>query len=587
MTNPMNAIRKGLTILAILCVAASGLTACGGGGNGGGGNGGGGCTGSDCVGIIPNGAPTTRGSIPDQTLEVSRSKMIDLSLYFTDPDGDTLTYRSMVNDDQAGNVRASVSGNELRIEGVAPPGATVRVTASDPGGLSASGNFDVSVRGNNSCRYAGDGECDEPGLCRAGTDTNDCRADNGGNDPVVIHCTQDLLIGRSCNTYTYRGALARGHDGSCPIGQKVAQCPGGADGTCSAIPLTDGSTLDQRYYDFGNYLSTGERSCRDQRGTWSGTPPPPDNRAPTTRGSIPDQTLEVGRSKMIDLSLYFTDPDGDTLTYQLRFDSGQRNNVRASVSGNDLWIEGVAPPGAYVGVIASDPRGRWAHQNIRVVVSGGNFDPVARGSIPDQTLEVGRSKTIDLSPYFTDPDGDTLTYQLRFSRGQRDNVRASVSGNDLWIEGVAEPGAGIRVTASDPGGRTAYQDFTVTVRSQRFVSAALGTTDSTWFWSTGRGDSASAARRDALNRCAEGLSASCSKSLPGTTGCVSVAQSEADERGRRVFGLAGGPTSTASQNAAIAVCRRIARTTEQGRTCAVVADENDGSISTNCGSDGR
>ena len=40
------------------------------------------------------------------------------------------------------------------------------------------------------------------------------------------------------------------------------------------------------------------------------------NEAPTTVGTIPAQTLKVsGTDAAIDVSSYFSDPDGDTLTY--------------------------------------------------------------------------------------------------------------------------------------------------------------------------------------------------------------------------------------------------------------------------------
>ena len=38
--------------------------------------------------------------------------------------------------------------------------------------------------------------------------------------------------------------------------------------------------------------------------------------------------------------------------------------------------------------------------------------PEARGAIPDQTLVEGGTETLDVEPYFTDPDGDSLTYEV-------------------------------------------------------------------------------------------------------------------------------------------------------------------------------
>ncbi|MFN3953133.1 MAG: trypsin-like serine peptidase [Pararhodobacter sp.] len=53
-------------------------------------------------------------------------------------------------------------------------------TGACPDGTDASDCRAMAVGGDNSCRWANDGECDEPGIgtgvCTSGTDTNDCRA---------------------------------------------------------------------------------------------------------------------------------------------------------------------------------------------------------------------------------------------------------------------------------------------------------------------------------------------------------------------------------------------------------------------------
>ena len=43
-------------------------------------------------------------------------------------------------------------------------------------------------------------------------------------------------------------------------------------------------------------------------------------------------------------------------------------------------------------------------------VAPANQTPVVADTIPDHTLGARTESTIDLSPYFTDPDGDTLSY---------------------------------------------------------------------------------------------------------------------------------------------------------------------------------
>ena len=70
-------------------------------------------------------------------------KRVRLSGKFTDPDGDTLRYTASTRD--TGVVTLSVSGSTLTISPAAAGNARVKVTASDPGTLSVSQTFAVTV----------------------------------------------------------------------------------------------------------------------------------------------------------------------------------------------------------------------------------------------------------------------------------------------------------------------------------------------------------------------------------------------------------------------------------------------------------
>ena len=92
-----------------------------------------------------------------------------------------------------------------------------------------------------------------------------------------------------------------------------------------------------------------------------------------------------------------------------------------------------------------------------------NRAPQTADAIPDQTLrlhEYERTR-IDLNAHFTDPDGDPLTYEATSS-----NVHvatASVSSSALTLVARHLGRADIGVTASDSGGLTATQRFSLTV----------------------------------------------------------------------------------------------------------------------------
>ena len=183
------------------------------------------------------------------------------------------------------------------------------------------------------------------------------------------------------------------------------------------------------------------------------------NRAPVTAGAVPPQTMIAGESATVNVSSYFSDPDGDALTYSAATSNAAVAGV--SVSGSTMTIAGVAPGTATVTVTARDPGGLEAAQSVSVTVQRGNRAPVARGQIPSQTVTEGQTATVNVSSYFNDPDGDALTYSAATSNAAVAGV--SVSGSTMTIAGVAPGTATVTVTARDPGGLEAAQSVSVTV----------------------------------------------------------------------------------------------------------------------------
>jgi len=94
--------------------------------------------------------------------------------------------------------------------------------------------------------------------------------------------------------------------------------------------------------------------------------------------------------------------------------------------------------------------------------------------IPDRNLAVGRSVDLDLATpmrAFRDPEDAALTYAAESSMPAV--VTASISGNQLTVTSVGPTGASdITVTATDPGGRSAAQTFTVSVVTNTAPMAA-------------------------------------------------------------------------------------------------------------------
>ena len=90
-----------------------------------------------------------------------------------------------------------------------------------------------------------------------------------------------------------------------------------------------------------------------------------------------------------------------------------------------------------------------------------NRPPAPTGALPDRTLAPDDTLNVDVSRAFADPDGDALTYTVSSSAPRV--VAASAAGARVTLTAVGEGAATIRVTATDPGGLSAMQSFTVTV----------------------------------------------------------------------------------------------------------------------------
>ncbi len=88
---------------------------------------------------------------------------------------------------------------------------------------------------DDSCRWAHDGECDDPGLCSPGTDCGDCG--QGTRAAVQPKAREDAGKKRP-EKITFAACFAEGHEGICRpepecIGRGVpGVCPGGADYRC-------------------------------------------------------------------------------------------------------------------------------------------------------------------------------------------------------------------------------------------------------------------------------------------------------------------------------------------------------------------
>ena len=94
--------------------------------------------------INVNETPAATTVIPDRTLvESDGVDQFDVSAYFSDPDGDDLSYAATSTDSDVAGVR--LVGATLAVTPIGVGTATVEVTAADPGGMSIDQDFLVQV----------------------------------------------------------------------------------------------------------------------------------------------------------------------------------------------------------------------------------------------------------------------------------------------------------------------------------------------------------------------------------------------------------------------------------------------------------
>ena len=363
-----------------------------------------------------NRAPEPAGSIPDRTLQVGETAALDLSPHFADPDGDALSYAAESSAEAV--VSVSVAGATLTIAGVAKGTATVTVTAADPEGLSATHTFEATVP-------------------------------NRAPEPTGSMPDRTLQVGETAS-------LDLSPHFADPDGDALSYA---AESSAEAVVQVSLSGATLTIAAVAKGTATVTVTAADPAGlsathTFVATVP---NRAPEPAGSMPDRTLQAGETASLDLSPHFADPDGDALSYAA--ESSAEAVVSVSVAGATLTIAGVAKGTATVTVTAADPAGLSATQTFEAAVP--NRAPEPADPMPDRTLQVGETATLDLSPHFADPDGDALSYATESSAEAVASV--SVSGATLTIAGVAKGTATVTVTARDPQGLSATQTLGVSV----------------------------------------------------------------------------------------------------------------------------
>jgi len=378
---------------------------------------------------VPNRGPVVAEEIPAQTLHKRETVPLELGPRFSDPDGDALTYAAETTDSSV--VVAEVEGAVLVMKTGAQGEAELTVTAADPAGLSASQSFTVAVL-NRAPTVATPIPEQTIGLGAPGTiDLSLHFADPDGDRLEYAATSSDRVVRVSVreSTLTLR-----------------ARDKGTADVTVTATD-TDDLTVE---HTFAVIVA---------------------NQAPTAVGRFPELTISRDENLTFPISRYFSDPDRDALTYTGT--TAHPGIARASLSGTTLTLTGVTAGETTLILTATDLEGLMATQTSQLKVVGqGGGAPVPVGSIPDQTISERVERTLSVSLYFRDPNGDALQY--RATTGNSAVAAASASGSRVTVRGVSTGETTLSVTATDSDGRSTAQTARIVIVVPRSGPVAAG-----------------------------------------------------------------------------------------------------------------
>ena len=219
--------------------------------------------------LVPNRPPEAAEPIEARTLWTGDTATVDAAAYFTDPDGEALAFDAVSSASDV--VSATAAASEVTVAALARGAASVEITATDAGGLSASQSFRVTVP--NRPPLAGDSI---PSLTlRAGErDTLDVTAffaDPDGDSLAFAAAPAEPAVA---------AAVA--------VGSLVAVTGVGRGETDVTVTALDPDGLS---------ASAAFRVAVP-------------NTAPAPVGTIPPQALEAGQTIILDALPYFTDADG-------------------------------------------------------------------------------------------------------------------------------------------------------------------------------------------------------------------------------------------------------------------------------------
>ena len=373
------------------------------------------------VAVNANRAPEPVGEIDALVLAVGDPPAsVDVADAFSDPDGDSLTFSAVSSDTTVAT--ASVDGSTVAVSPVGQGTATIAVTATDPGGLSAQQSFAATVqRGNRAPEPVGEIDAlvlavgDPP----ASVDVADAFSDPDGDSLTFSAVSSDTTVATASV------------DGS-----TVAVSPVGQGTATIAVTATDPGGLSAQQ----SFAATVQR----------------ENRAPEAVGELPSVTLAAGGdSAWVEVGAAFSDPDGDSLVFSVV--SADTAVAAVAVLGDSAVVRALTKGETSVTVTATDPGGLSAQQSFAVVVEAEGYRPMPAVRVFNGRIEIGG---IPLLACFavTNFTLSGVTYTVHRSKWQ---MRGDAMAEWEDLAGTEETGRVCPYSTDTPGEYRLVGDLTI------------------------------------------------------------------------------------------------------------------------------
>ena len=376
--------------------------------------------------ITVNEAPAEAKPIDPVEMDRTMPHVVDVSGVFTDGDDGadmlTITAEAIEGMDR---VELEVMDGQLTITGilgVMPGMATIRLTATDPHGATATSTFEVNVInvGPTVAMNLEDQEMDR--TMPLTLDLSGVFMDADGEMLTITAEVQDMSV------------VELGDVDDAGMLMVTALAVGMTNIVLTAVD-EDGASI---MADFEVTVI---------------------NIAPVVAEAVPDQSTTRADDLTIDVSGTFSDPDAADDMLTITVSVANEMYVSAMLDNNMLTLSGLDVGTSAITLTATDADGGMVETMFDTTID--NVAPVVANSISPISLEVGgQAASQSISDLFMDDD-DMLTYTVTSSNSGI--ASTSLTGMTAMVAPMSRGSATITVTATDPHGASASVDGSVTV----------------------------------------------------------------------------------------------------------------------------